>query len=116
MAVTHEQASTSVEFIRFLVGATEDGDDVDLTPNAVAVGFLLEGSASPAAADVVWESATWETDSVTVPGQPKYYAKVLVGPSPGEVQLTSGVWQPWVKIVDAPEVVIRAADGQVRII
>jgi hypothetical protein len=116
MAVTHEQASTSVEFVRFLVGATEDGDDVDLTPNAVAVGFLLEGSDSPAAADILWESATWETDNVTVPGQPKYYAKVLVGPAPGEVQLSAGIWQPWVKVSDAPEVVIRKAAGELRIV
>lgn len=114
MAVTHEQATTSTEFVRMAVSATEEGELLDITANAVTVLFSIEGTDPPAAGSVSWVAATWETDPTTTPDT--YYARALVGPSPGVVQLTPGIWDVWVKIVDAPEVTIRKADGQVRII
>lgn len=106
-------ANTSLEYIRVPVQATENGVVEDISTTTVTMAFLQEGSDPPTAASAAWKTAGWETDTTTTPDT--YYARALVGPSPGVQQLSAGTWDVYVKITDSPEVVIRKASEGIRV-
>ena len=87
-------SSTSREFVRVPVEATEDGLPVNPTADDVSMAFLASGT-EPEAAD--WQDAEWEVDGDT------YYARCLVGPG-GTIELPNGKYVVWVRIIDNPEI------------
>lgn len=96
-------SALSIETVRVPVSATDDtGALVTLTGDSVSMAFMPVGSA-PSSGD--WHTAAWDTDASTAPVI--QLVSVLIGP--GEIPLTAAVWQPWVKIVDAPETKVGTA-------
>ncbi len=93
-------SSLSLEYVRLPVSAKDSGAMVNPTGDAVAMAFMASGS--PAGGD--WKTASWETDATTTP--PTYYARCLVGPSPGN-PLAPGTYMIWLRITDAPEIPAR---------
>lgn len=87
-------ASTSTEYIRVAVSATEGGVVVNPTSNPVFFAFPDEGEAIEGQ---VWYTGSWETAA----GQ--YYARVLLGPDNSGIVLAKGTYQVWVKIDEAIE-------------
>jgi len=101
-----EIQSQSVEFVRFPVTATKAGAAYDPTADTVKVTF---SETETLAADATWHDGSWEA-GVGCP----WFARCLVGPSPGVVELTAGTWWAFVKITDSPEVpVIKAGPLEV---
>jgi hypothetical protein len=101
------QSSLSLEYIRVPVSVKESGIAIDPTSDTVALAFPVEGVAPSQ-----WEPGTWETDATTVPTT--YLVRVLVGPS-GDVELTAGLYDVWVRISDNPEIPARKA-GNLQIV
>jgi hypothetical protein len=76
----------------------------DPTADVVQAAFLPVGQ-NPAGGD--WKAAGW----TVVGGSRKlFYAGCLVGPG-GVITLAAGIWQPWVKITDSPEIPVLPASG-----
>lgn len=101
------QSSLSLEYIRVPVSVKESGAPIDPTSDSVALAFPVEGE-QPS----LWNPGTWETDATTIPTT--YLARVLVGPN-GDIELTSGLYDVWVRITDNPEVPARKA-GNLQIV
>ena len=76
----------------------------DPTADVVKMGFLPEGTAGVPA---TWYTASWAVGA-NVPT-----VLCLVGPSPGVVTMVPGIFQPYLKITDSPEVPVLAAQGTV---
>lgn len=95
--------ASSLEYVRVQIAAYASGATVDPSADTVQLAFMV-GSAIPAPGD--WKTASWETDSTTVPAT--YKARCLVGAT-GAVTLTPGVYQVWVKLTDSPETPVRQA-------
>lgn len=102
-------SASSLEYIRVQVAAYTAGAAVNPTTDAVQMAFMV-GSAVPASSD--WKTATWDTDSTTVPAT--YRARCLVGTG-GAVTLTPGTYQVWVKVTDTPETPVKLA-GPLRVV
>lgn len=98
-------STLDTEYIRVPVAAKEAGAVVDPTGDTVQMAFPLAG-VDPVSGD--WKTASWETAGTT------YYARCLVGPT-GDVTLTDGLYDAWVKVTDTPEVVVRKA-GQLQVV
>lgn len=95
----HQQDALTTEYVRTAVAAT----GVDPTGLAAQMAIVPTG-ADPESAD--WNASSWETDTSTDP--PTYYARLLVGPDGGDVELTAGVlYDVYVRVADPPETVIR---------
>jgi hypothetical protein len=96
----------SIEYIRVRVTVTKNGVAFNPTSDVVKLAFTendsLEGTET-------WHTGSWETAGGV------YYARCLVGPSPGNTILTPGVWYVWVKVTDSPEVPIKSG-GPVKVI
>ena len=104
-------ASTAVEYVRVPFAGTVAGVPVDPSTGTVSIAFVSPTAAGePVAGD--WKAATWETDATETP--PRYHARVLVG-STGTVQLAEGTYAVWLKVVLAPETIIRQA-GELAVI
>lgn len=101
-------AAASLEYVRVPVTATAAGLPVDPTSDSVAMAFMPNPTTQPGSGD--WHTASWDTG--TFGG--RYIAQCLIGPG-GGVQLNPATWWVWVKIVDSPEVPVRAA-GTLQII
>lgn len=101
------QSSLSLEYIRVPVSVKESGSPIDPTSDSVALSFPTEGSAP-----TLWNPGTWETDATTTPTT--YLARVLVGPN-GDIELTAGLYDVWVRITDNPEVPARKS-GNLQIV
>lgn len=96
----HSQSSLSTEYVRVAIGTTPA---VDPTSDNLQMAFPVTGN-EPITGD--WKSATWESDTSTVPTT--YYARCLVGPGPGAVvTLTDGLYDVYVKVSDNPETVVK---------
>lgn len=89
--------ATSLEYVNVTVSTAPAG--VDLSGNAPQFAFLADTSrGNPSSGQ--WLTGEWDDDT----------ARILVGPTSGDVALTRGDWHVWVKI-DPPndEVVVRRA-------
>lgn len=85
--------STSLEYV--LVPVTVDG----ATPNpglTVEMAIIADGTEEPASGD--WKTAAWDSGR----------ARLLVGTG-GDIALTNGNYEIWVRITSSPEVPIRRA-------
>ena len=105
--VEHRILSTSVEYVKVQVSAFVGGvPTYDPTADVVKMAFVPINT-DPVTGDFV--AASWETQTVTTPNNVTYlyFARCLVGPSPGVKQLAAGVYQVFVKITDSPEVPIK---------
>ena len=99
-----ELSALSTEYVKVSVAAVVNGVTYNPTSDAVSMAFPARG-AQPVSGD--WKTGSWETISGT------YYARCLVGPSPGLVQFTVGsIYDCWLKVTDSPEVPARRV-GQV---
>lgn len=103
-------STLSCEYIHVPVAATSAGVDIDPTGDVVALAFVPQGT-TPAPAD--FKTGSWLQDVSTIPTT--HFARVLIGPTPGVVVLTPGLFDCWVKVTDNPEVIAKKA-GPVRII
>lgn len=90
----------STEYVRTKVEAVAAGLSVDPTGDQVQMAFMA-GTTNPGSGD--WLTASWEVTAVTG----VYFARCLVGPAGGVVALAVGVYTIWVKMLDAPETIIR---------
>lgn len=88
-------SSTSLEYVKARVSATNAGVPVDMSSLPVAFAFPAPGT-DPS----TWYSGTWET----VDGA--YYARCLIGTG-GVVALTNGPYDVYVKITATPEVPVK---------
>lgn len=97
--MTLTQPAVSTEAVQVLVQAIQGGGAYNPTSDAVAMAFVAippSGPApAPAASSGAWHAAAWETD----PG-PQYWVSCTVGPG-GNVPLTAGGYQAFVKITDS---------------
>jgi hypothetical protein len=100
--------STSKEYVRVPVEATNNGLVVNPTADTVEMAFPAV-TVDPAGGD--WKAATWETDSTGTPV--RYWARCLVGPG-GTVTLAVGLYDVWVRITDAPEIPVKKS-GQLEV-
>jgi hypothetical protein len=93
----------SKEYRRWPVALTVDGAVIDPTTDPVSLAFMATAE-TPETSDFV--AATWETVAFT---PPKYYARLLIGPS-GDVVLAPGTYRVWLKVTDNPEVPVLPID------
>lgn len=99
---TLTQSSLSTEYVLTRVVAIVDGAVVDPTADNVEMAFTQPG-VDPDVGD--WNAAEWETD----PSGPKYFARLLVGPGAGGLDLGKGTFAVWVRATDNPEIPVRRA-------
>lgn len=93
----------STEYIRVQVSAVKSGVAADPTADGVQFSFPSEGT-DP----VTWYVGSWETVTSAL-GVSTYYARCLVGPSGGVVNLVTGKYDIWVKVTDSPEIPVLNA-------
>lgn len=86
-------SSASTELVRYIVRATIDGVMHD--PTELPVAFAFSDGTTPVSGD--FAAGEWVTEGST------YIAQVLVGPV-GGIDLGPGLWAPWIKVTDDPEV------------
>jgi len=98
--MTVEYVHDSVEYIRVQMTVEKNGAVFDPTSDVVKMTFTEEDSLVGTES---WYVGSWETAGS------KYFARCLVGPAPGLVELTHGTWFVWVKVTDSPEVPIKRA-------
>jgi hypothetical protein len=101
-----KRSSKSLAYVRTKVSADKfDGEwDYNPTNDPVEFAFTAEGGPTD---ETTWYDGSWEIKDSTS-AHPKYFAKCLVGPS-GEVELSTGSYEIWVKITDNPEIPIEYA-------
>lgn len=87
-------STTSREFIRVRVTASEAGVAVNPTGDTVQFAFPAAG-ASPSS----WTAGAWETAGTS------YFARILVGT--GTSVTVAGNYDVWVRVTDSPEVPTR---------
>ncbi len=83
---TTEFEATSCEYVTVKVTRL---DGTDPTARTVEMAFVPDGDAP-----TTFYAGSWETI------EDEYYAKCLIGPSPGLVELTAGVWAVYLRIDD----------------
>lgn len=88
-------SSTSCEYIRVKVSATESG--VVINPTTLAVSFAFP---APGTDPSTWYNGSWETTSTD------YLARCLVGPG-GTATLTDGIYDVYVKVASSPETPVK---------
>lgn len=103
--------ASSTETVRAKVSATAAGAAIDPTGHAVTIA-LVSTDTAPAAGAGAWKSATWDTDTSTVPTT--YRAQAAIGPT-GVQELTPGTWWLFVKVVTGSETPILPS-GPIRIV
>jgi hypothetical protein len=92
-------SSQSTIYVQVPVYNTEG---IDPTSDKVEFAFIGPFGTTPQAGDApptpetVWTQGTWDA------GTP-YTCRLLVGPDAGQITLTVGSYQVWVRITDAPE-------------
>lgn len=88
--------------------------DVDPTADTPQLSWVKRTGqavpAAPAAADVLWVDAVWETGTMSLNGEVWYLIKALIGVGTSWVFDTVGVWYPFVKIVGATEQPVVVGD------
>jgi len=103
-------ASTAVEYVRVPFAGRVAGVSINPTTGTVSLAFVAPDLVGePAGGD--WQAGTWETDATQTPNL--YYGRVLVGT--GGTVLAAGTYGVWVKVVLAPETIIRQS-GQLTTI
>lgn len=103
-----EFTTASLEYVPVQVTATKSGAVYDPTSDTVQMAFVA-GTVTTTPASLTFYTASWDTANGA------YYALCLVGPSPGVVALTAGIWTVYVKVTDSPEVPVKNA-GQIRMV
>ena len=103
-------SSLSLEYIHVSIAATSAGVDIDPTGDIVTLAFVPQGT-TPAPTD--FKTGSWVQDTTTVPTT--HFARALVGPLGGVVQLTPGLYDVYAKVTDNPETPVKKA-GPVRVI
>jgi hypothetical protein len=93
------QSVLSTEYVSIGVSFTVANNAIDPTGDDVSFAFCAPG-VEPASGD--WHAGSWAE------GGPPYLAQFLVGPS-GQVTLTAGTWEVWIKVQDTPEVPVKHA-------
>jgi hypothetical protein len=87
----------------FTAGAAP-GTSTGTAPTGAIYGQSIYGTATYGTTVTVWGPGTWET----LTGPPvQYAARVLVGPGQ-TADLGHGFWIVWIRIIDSPEVPVRA--------
>lgn len=90
--------SSSSEFFRVLVTATDSSGSINPTGDTVDFAFI-SGTDEPTSS-TTWSAGSWESTSSP------YVARILIGGT-GTV-LSVGTYGAWIKITDNPEVPILA--------
>ena len=93
-------SSLSLEYVKVPVTAVVNGLDHNPTADTVAMAFTAVGT-SPVSGN--WRAGSWETYTGL------YFARCLVGASPGTGALAVGFYNVWLKVTDNPEVPIKLA-------
>jgi hypothetical protein len=107
IAISH----LSLQYLGVPVTAvTLNGVPYNPTADLVQMAFLPQATQSPQPTD--WQIATWGTNTSNVL-QP-YTAFCLIGPG-GTIQLGTGTYVIWVRIVDNPEVPVLTAPMQLEV-
>ena len=90
----------STEYIAVKVLGTQNGITIDLSSTPVEVGIrpVHDGAIF---GPVVFYQADWEVV------QGIYYARVLIGPEPGGINLSVDTYNVWVKVYATPQLLIR---------
>lgn len=98
--ITVTQSSLSTSYLQVMISALSPAN-YDPTYNDVQFAFTLESypETQPTSSD--WVTGTW-----TVAPGPQYWAQVLVGPANSGVNLATGLYQVWVKVISDPEEVV----------
>jgi hypothetical protein len=93
-----EMSRHETQYVHVPVEARDSsGTLVDPTGDTVELTFHTS-TTLPDQDELEWYDATWVTaDDGT------YYARVLVGPDGGDVQLAAGMWWAFARITDNPE-------------
>jgi hypothetical protein len=96
--ITVSQSSLSTAYVQVMVVPTSPLG-YNPTNDVVQFAFILESypETQPASGD--YHNGSW----AVFPG-PQYWAQCLVGPGPGGVNLSQGLYSVWVKITDNPEI------------
>jgi hypothetical protein len=100
MTVINQQeiSSESIEYVKCRVEAIKSGVAYNPTNDDVHFAFCLSDDAHSA----VWKDGSWETIAS------EYYARCLVGPTPGLLELTAGeTYHVFVKITDTTEIPVK---------
>jgi len=98
--MTVEYVHDSIEYVRVLMTVEKDGAVFNPTSDVVKMTFTAVDSL---VGTETWYDSSWETAGI------KYFARCLIGPTPGKVELTHGTWFVWVKVTDNPETPIKRA-------
>lgn len=92
-------SALALQYVPAQVVLRESGVYPNISTDAVRMAFPV-AEVAPIAGD--WKAATWETDATTVPT--RYIARCNVGPG-GTVTLAAGLYDVWVEVTHAPELV-----------
>lgn len=95
-------STLSLEYVPVQWTATKSGAVYNPTSDTAYMAFVA-GSVTATPASLTWYSASWDTANNA------YYALCLIGPSPGLVALTAGVWTVFAKVTDNPEAPVKNA-------
>lgn len=99
-------SALSRQYIIIPIEGKDDNGTIDPTAFPVEFAFLLQDGIP--AVDTIWYAGTWFTETQAY--LPDIYkAKVLIGPS-GQVALTPGSWDVWVRVTHTVEQPIEKAD------
>ncbi len=90
----------STEYIAIKVIGTQDGLIIDLTSTPVEVGIRPVHNGT-FFGPVTFYEADWEVV------QGIYYARVLIGPEPGGINLPVDTYNVWVKVYATPQLLVR---------
>lgn len=97
----------STVYVKSRVTATVNGStSYNPTGDPVEIAFKSPG-VDPVAPD--WAMGSWETV-----GTSGYYARLLVGPGPGGLNLAVGTYDMWIRVTDNPEIPVMQA-GPLRV-
>lgn len=96
----------SKQYVIIPIEGKDDNGVIDPTPFPVEFAFLPQDEIP--AVSTIWYAAEWFTEVRDF--LPNIYkAKVLIGPS-GQVALTAGSWDVWVRVTHTLETPIEKAD------
>ena len=90
----------STEYISVKVIGTQNGVTIDLTSTPVEVGIRPVHNGD-LFGPVTFYTADWEVV------QGVYYARVLIGPEPGGIDLSVDTYNIWVKVYATPQLLVR---------
>jgi hypothetical protein len=105
-------SAQSKEYLKVPVSARNSLGVIDPTTGTAQFAFLVPENTP--AAGTTWTNGTWETSTPSNAVGIVYKARCLIGPG-GDITLTAGSYDVWLKVTYLTEAVIRKA-GTIRII